>query len=46
MHGRSIGPTVETTGWVSRSMTRAMRRVDDGVVVSASGFKKVTEFDY
>jgi hypothetical protein len=38
MDGRSIGPTVETTGWVSRSMTRPMTRVDDDVVVSASGF--------
>jgi hypothetical protein len=48
MHGRSIGPTVETTGWVSRTMARPMRRADDGAVyvaVAVSGLKRVTEFD-
>jgi hypothetical protein len=31
---------------MSRSVTRRMRQVDDGVLVSASGFKIVPEFDY
>jgi hypothetical protein len=37
-HRRDLG--------MSRSMTQTGRRVDDGVVVATSGFKKVTEFDY